>query len=66
MYRTATMSAYDMLDHVFVTASVSRYEADGAGFERGTFTASVQVRGVGEDSDSRWLRDALIALAETL
>ena len=66
MYRVATVSAYDMLDQVHATATVSRYEADGAGYERGVFTASVQVRGIGEETDARWLRDALIALAETL
>lgn len=66
MYRTAYLSAYDVLDEVWVHAQISTREFDGDGIATRTSTASVQVKSTGEDNDRAWLRDALIALAETL
>lgn len=66
MIRNASIHAYDVLDQVWVHALIQCREPDGFGFATTTTTASVQVRGTGEEDDRRWLRDALIALAETL
>lgn len=66
MYRTATVAAYDVMDTVFVTAKVQVYEPDGEGFERRELACATSVPSTGEEEDRDWLRDALIALAETL
>lgn len=66
MYRTATMAAYDVMDQVFVTAQVRTYEPDGASFTSREFHCATTVPSTGEEEDTDWLRDALIALAETL
>lgn len=66
MYRTATMAAYDVMDQVFVTATVRTYEANGEGFDSAEFVTATTVPSTGEDDTTDWLRDALIALAETL
>lgn len=66
MYRTATMAAYDVMGNVFVTASVRTYEPNGQDFDSSEFTCAATVPSVGEDETADWLRDALIALAETL
>lgn len=66
MWRNATVTAYDCLQDVVISATV--HTADGASVSAPArvMTASVQVRGTGEESDARWLRDALVALAESL
>lgn len=66
MYRTATMAAYDVMDRVFVTAIVRTYEANGEDFDSTEFVTATTFPGAGEDDTTVWLRDALIALAETL
>lgn len=65
-YRNATISAYDSLTEVVVVAVVRTKDEYGMGDAHRTTTASVQFRGSGEENDARWLRDALVALAETL
>lgn len=66
MYRTATMAAYDVMDQVFVTAQVRTYEPNGEGFDSVEFVTATTIPSEGEDVTREWLRDALIALAETL
>lgn len=66
MYRTATIAAYDVLGNVFITASVRTYEADGHSFDSSEFRCAATVESVGEEMTEDWLRDSLIALAETL
>lgn len=65
MYRNARVYVADMLATVVVQATV--YTADWTNSEpteANTFSATFE--STGEPSDERWLRDALIALAETL
>ena len=66
MYRIASIAAYDVLDSVHISAQVVLYE----GVEEVTHTVELScattVDGVGSSSGSVWLRDALVALAETL
>lgn len=66
MYRSATIAAYDVIDAVHVHAVVRLW--DGFGEEgvttESSYTATLQ--GVGSGSDTVWLRDALVALLETL
>lgn len=66
MYRTATIAAYDVMDTVFVTATVRTYEANGEGFDSIELTTATTVPSTGEEETAEWLRDALVALAETL
>jgi len=65
MYRNARVYVADMLDKVVVQASV--FTSDWRGDEPATEeTFSVTVQSTGEDSDEGWLKDALIALIESL
>lgn len=62
----ATITAYDCMESVQITANV--YEHDGVNLAAAAnvYHTSVTVRGRGEADHRRWLRDALVALAETL
>lgn len=66
MYRTANAAAYDVMDQVFISVTVQTYEPNGEIFERSESTWATTVPGTGEESESEWLRDALVALLETL
>lgn len=66
MYRTASIAAYDVLDQVVVAATVMTYEGFSEEDACSILRTSVQVRGAGVETDHQWLRDALVALAETL
>lgn len=62
----ATLHAYDVMSRVQISASVSEHLP---GEERQiveVLSCATAVDGVGEPDPGRWLRDALIALAETL
>jgi len=65
MYRNARVYVADLLDQVHVEATVftADWRAQAPATVQ-TFTATVQSTGEPEDAD--WLRDALIALIETL
>lgn len=62
----ATMSAWDMLDKVHVSASVHDLPRAPGEAAPLVLEVSTTVQGVGESDERVWLRDALIALAETL
>lgn len=65
MFSQAQITMYDLFDHVFVTARVWRDEDDyDAGEPAREFTCTF--KGIGETDRARWLRDGLVALAETL
>jgi hypothetical protein len=65
MYMNARVYVADILDQVHVEATVWFYEtSDFAETEAITFTTDV--RGEGETTPSEWLKDALVALVETL
>ena len=65
MYRTARVYVADMLDSVVVEATV--FTADWRNEQPAQAnTFSVTFPGVGEPNEHEWLRDALVALAETL
>lgn len=66
MYRTATISAYDVMGDVFITATVRTYEPDGETFDSTEFRCATTVQGVGEPDTAEWLQDALVALLERL
>lgn len=66
MYRTASVSCYDVMDEVFAHAVVKTYEDMGPGEPPSESTWSTTVQGTGSGSDSVWLRDALIGLIELL
>jgi len=66
MYYLARVHAYDAMGYVVISAELK--ESTGApGSELHTvLTTSTRLDGVGEDEPARWLRDALVGLAETL
>ena len=66
MYRMATVTAYDVLESVQVSCRVLLWDGSQIGSPTSEFTTSVLVQGVGSATDHEWLRDALVALLETL
>lgn len=66
MYRLANIAAYDVLDQVQIHARVTLYEGIEEVTHSVEFTCATTVDGVGSGSPQVWLRDALVALAETL
>lgn len=66
MWRSATITAYDVMETVHVTATVRTNDGLSIGTSSRVLEISVQVKSVGEETDARWLRDALVALAESL
>lgn len=66
MWYAATVNAFDVLGDVHVSASV-RARGDEAGDPVLTISTYVTtVPGTGETHPGLWLRDALLALAETI
>lgn len=66
MYRSATFSAYDVMDKVHVTGRLVTYEANGENFDKAEFAVTTTVDSHGEDDDREWLREALVALLEAI
>lgn len=64
MLYVTTIHAYDLLDTVYATAVVRRYEGTGAGESDSVFACTTTVQGTGETDPREWLRDALVALLE--
>lgn len=62
----ARITAYDMLDEVCVVSVLWSFQGLRRDPEEPVLRTSVQVQGTGESDPRRWLRDALVALAETL
>lgn len=65
MYQIATISCYDVMDSVHITARVRQYDplADTPSYECHWETT---ILGEGECEPSVWLREALIGLIEAL
>ena len=66
MLFTATITAYDMLGDVGVSANVYAYEGTPSPHGRNVYHTTTTVQGVGEDRPQEWLRDALIAMLEAI
>ena len=66
MYRIASIAAFDVLDKVQISAQVTLYEGIIEVTHTVEFSCATTVDGVGSGSPQVWLRDALVALAETL
>lgn len=62
----ATITAFDTMDRVHITANVYSHDGVNLAQAQNVYHTSVTVQGRGEDDERRWLRDALVALAETL
>lgn len=65
MYRNARVYVADVLSQIVVEATVFTADWKKEAVPQAN-SYRVTVMGVGEDDERRWLRDALIALAETL
>lgn len=66
MYYIASIHAYDAMGSVIVGGEVREYTGAPGAEGVQVWTGSVRLDGVGEDHATRWLRDALVGLAETL
>lgn len=66
MQKIATIQAWDLMTQVMVIASVRTYADNGSTLLHEPEEFRVLVDGKGEADTPRWLRDALVALAETL
>ena len=67
MYRTATVTIFDVMDQVHVTATIRSYGDPSAARHLHEDTqVSVDLESTGESNDERWLLNAIIALAERL
>lgn len=66
MYYLASMHAYDAMGYVVVSATVKESTGAPGSALQAILSVSVRIDGVGEDDPARWLRDALVGLAETL
>ena len=66
MWFSTTVHAYDVLEDVHVTASVRMRDDDGTGHAYSEFGCTTTFQGTGETDPKEWLKDALVALLETL
>lgn len=66
MYRVASIHAFDVMSEVHISAQVRLYEGDPERPSVVEFSCATTVDGVGSSEGAVWLRDALVALAETL
>ena len=66
MYYIASIHAYDAMTSVIVGGEVKEYTGAPGSEGVTVWTGSTRLEGVGEDDPLRWLRDALVGLAETL
>lgn len=63
MYRTATMSAYDVMDQVFVTAIIKEYPSTPGTLPPTEYVLHATIPSRGLDDHLAWLREGLTALA---
>lgn len=66
MYHIASVTAYDALDQVVVAGRIQTFREDFSGSLASEQSFRCQFDSTGEDDAKVWLRDALVALAETL
>jgi hypothetical protein len=59
-----TIHAYDLLDTVYATVAVRRYEGSQEEASSTVFGYTTTVLGIGETDPAAWLRDVLVALLE--
>jgi len=64
--RILTMTCWDVMDRVFVTARVREYDGNDPTAGETVLDRSTTVEGTGEDDVEEWVRDALVAMIETL
>lgn len=63
MYRTATISAYDVLDQVFVTAIIKEYPSTPGTLPPIEYVCHTTIPSAGWDDWRRWFSEGLTALA---
>lgn len=66
MYRVAMLHAYDALDSVVIACQVKATAGGPSDGLEPELACSVTIQGIGDENPATWLRDALVALAETL
>lgn len=66
MYFTATITVYDVMDNVGISANVYSYGMDPRDGSTCVYHKVTTVPGEGEDSPRQWLEDALVGLLEAL
>jgi len=63
MYRTATIACYDVLDTVFIVATVKEYLSTPGTLPPVEYVFHTSIPSRGEDDAARWLMEGLNALA---
>lgn len=66
MYFTATITVYDVMTNVGISANVYVYGMDHPADGTCVYHKVTTVPGEGEDSPRQWLEDALVGLLEAL
>lgn len=66
MYFTATVTCYDVMENIGITANVYAYGPDPEVRAECVYHKVTTVQGEGVDSPREWLQDALVALLEAL
>lgn len=66
MQHLATVHIWDMLDQVVISAHVRLYLPNGVTEPGRQWSDTIRIKSEGEDDEQEWLKDALIALIETL
>jgi len=63
MYRTATIACYDVLDTVFIVATIKEYLSTPGTLPPVEYVFHTSIPSRGEDDAARWLYEGLTALA---
>lgn len=65
MHRTATVTAYDMLDQIVVTVTVKQWDQpEDLILREPEFSCTATIPSTGEDEPHEWLAQALLGLLE--
>lgn len=62
----ATLTAFDVMDQVWISVRVRSQQSVAEGHPVEVLTGSECIAGVGEDDPRQWLLDALVGLIEAL
>lgn len=66
MHRTASISAFDVLDTMHVTVTIRDWDFDASERPTPEFHTATTVPSDGADTPQEWLRDVLVGLLESL
>lgn len=62
----ASIHAYDVMDHIYISAEVRDVDRQGDGASTSVLHLSTTISGAGVSTPRQWLQDALVGLLEEL